>query len=238
MNNSTVFTPKMRKDTTTVNIVFELKKDLQENEEICPNCRGTGLEISDNIYGISSDKTHVGVYFPYNKQAIKFCKYCYNGVLEKCEHCGSLKNPKIVQHVCKESKEAERIKQKQKVIGQWVNAKKIKFSELPENYGYVYIENFDEYIETEEEILEILDGYNFVFDDEPITIDDLRMYATTTVGLSIDAYSTIEMATEEYYEDSDEACDKEELQKLLDGWCEKQGIVTYYPDYTIGVIIK
>jgi len=36
--------PKIRQETRRVKIVFELKKDLQEDELICEHCHGTGLE--------------------------------------------------------------------------------------------------------------------------------------------------------------------------------------------------
>lgn len=61
--------PAIRQETRRVKISFALKKDLQDDEVVCENCHGTGLDIADNVYGIRGDTTHIGVHFPY-KQSI------------------------------------------------------------------------------------------------------------------------------------------------------------------------
>lgn len=60
-----------------------LKKDLCDDEEICPVCNGLGVVIDNNIYGIKGDTSKAAnkSMFPYNYQAIKFCPNCYNGVI-------------------------------------------------------------------------------------------------------------------------------------------------------------
>ena len=42
----------MRSDEQT--FTFTLHKDLIENEEVCLNCKGLGLVVRDNSYGIES----------------------------------------------------------------------------------------------------------------------------------------------------------------------------------------
>lgn len=74
--------------TVEVPFVFnaKLKKDLTDDERICPVCHGTGLEIVDNEYGIKGDSSTIR--FPYKHQSLSSCRNCYNGVVKVCEFCG------------------------------------------------------------------------------------------------------------------------------------------------------
>lgn len=55
-------------------INVNLKKDLHDNEEVCPYCHGTGLTVVDNKYGLRNDpnKSYTNS-FPYKHQALSFC---------------------------------------------------------------------------------------------------------------------------------------------------------------------
>lgn len=86
-------------------------KDLQDDEEICPICYGTGLAISNNVYGLKNNPNK-SEHFPYKHQSISSCVNCYNGVVKKCQYCGKLLDRRTYQCNCEESqkvREQERI---------------------------------------------------------------------------------------------------------------------------------
>lgn len=64
-----------------------LVKDLQDDEIICPTCKGYGVVIDNNVYGLGEKGKP---YFPYKHQSIRFCPDCYNGVADVCEFCGKV----------------------------------------------------------------------------------------------------------------------------------------------------
>jgi hypothetical protein len=71
-------------------------------------------------------------------------------------------------------------------------------------------------------------------DDDPPT---RYAYATRPRPLSIDADDTIDNALEngEHYEDAGmdvSGAEREELQTFLNGWCQRTGIVSYFPDHS------
>lgn len=51
----------MRSDEQT--FTFTLHKDLIENEEVCPNCKGLGLVVRDNSYGIEGKHGRITQYY-------------------------------------------------------------------------------------------------------------------------------------------------------------------------------
>ena len=65
----------------------ELVKDLHDNEDICPVCKGTGVRIEPNRYGLSDDPQKHPM-FPYEHQSLSFCHNCYNGIVRYCPDCG------------------------------------------------------------------------------------------------------------------------------------------------------
>ena len=58
-----------------------LQKDLQENQILCPICKGTGLTIDDRVYGLSDDPNKTHGHFPYHTQYIASCDHCFAGIV-------------------------------------------------------------------------------------------------------------------------------------------------------------
>ena len=55
----------LRTEYIDVDFNLKLKKDLQEDEVICPKCGGTGLQVDDNPFGLKGENSRV--MFPYKK---------------------------------------------------------------------------------------------------------------------------------------------------------------------------
>lgn len=232
MKETTVI-PVMRKETKRIKMIFELQKDLIENQVICDHCHGTGLEIDDNVYGISGDPLSIKTRFPYKNQSLSWCRHCYNGVQEKCPACGSLRGKQDRECSCGVSDKERKEKWEQKEKERWEKAEKISFQEAWGIYECLYIENIDEYVFNDDDFDDLIEDRGlYVLHDE-----SLRVYATRKDTISIDAGYIAENACSYLHEDASERCDIEGLQVILDKWCEEQtGTATYYPDYSVGVI--
>ena len=103
----------MRSDEQT--FTFTLHKDLIENEEVCPNCKGLGLVIRDNSYGIEGKhgNNHLHM-FPYKHQSMTFCPICYNGVIRRCELCGEIIQRGFLRHNCKKQYEIDMLEREKR----------------------------------------------------------------------------------------------------------------------------
>ena len=223
--------PMVRRAIQLIKAVFMLEKDLQEDEVVCEHCRGTGLEIADNIYGIHGDTTHIGLHFPYKHQSLKFCRFCYNGVQRKCPNCGSLRGRSDRECPCGigEKKRSEDWERKEKEL--WENAEKIPINEAWGKYRCLYVETIDQYVFDDGELDDLIEEYE-------LDKSAIRIYATTEVQVHISAESVIEAACENLHDNADEHCDVKSLQVALNDWCDQQkGTATYYPDYCVGIII-
>jgi len=228
----------IRTERIDVSFNLKLQKDLQEHEVICSHCGGTGLQIDDNPFGLREENSKV--HFPYKQQTIVGCRHCYNGVQSKCLHCEKILDRSSSQCNC-EGVRQERLKERHdKDLETWNEAKKISFEEASEKYEMLYISDFDKYLMVEELEEWIEDKENEA--DQSICREELRVYGTQSLDLSIDASSIIEDACSDLHEDSmdnisDE--DQNELQELLDKWCEnnKSGTTTYYADFKVGVVL-
>jgi len=228
--NDTI-TPAVRTETRRVKILFELRKDLQDDEAICEHCHGTGLRIADNIYGIKGDTTQVAVRFPYKHQSLSFCTHCYNGVQKKCTHCGSLRGRSGTDCPCGHSRLERDERRRQSEAAQWEKARKISLAAAWETYYMLYIDNFDRYVLDEEEL-------ELAAEDCEVEISELRIYGTSKRKISISAGDVAETACEDLHEDAYDQCDVGHLQSLLDIWCAEQtGTDSYYPDFSVGVVV-
>ncbi len=207
-----------------VNVV--LQKDLHDNEELCPYCHGTGMTITNNSYGLSEDPDRSRGHFPYKHQSITFCQHCWNGVIKRCPHCGSLMERGYCS--CKESQRAKYLdeaRKKQEAMDNAPIAPKEELDKVECFYSESYGGN---------------DGYFFDWEEffeywfENSTPDSVRpeyVWITEPVRMSIDAQNIIEQATDDLYEDaSQDVSDKErkELQDFLDDWCRRCGVGTTY----------
>jgi len=220
--------PKTRQEKRRVKIVFELKKDLQEDEVICEHCHGTGLEIVDNVYGIKGDTTHIGVHFPYKHQSLSFCRFCYNGVMNKCPSCGRIRGKQDRECPCGYSEKLYEERVKRESDDRWGKAEKIPIEKVWESVDCLYVEGVDEYVFDEGELDDLIEDYE---------LKNPRIYGTTKSGIHLDASDVIEMGCSDLHEEAGEQCDVKELQIILDEWCKEQsGAITYYPNYKIGVI--
>jgi hypothetical protein len=98
--------------------------------------------------------------------------------------------------------------------------------------GYLFDDRREKYFETVDELLE----YYHQDGQEPPP----WVWATETVEFKLDASSILESALEEHHEDAGEVIttlDGNRLQKYLDIWAKKQGIVSYVQSYETVVMI-
>ena len=217
-----------------------LEKDLMDNEEVCPVCKGLGVVLDNNIYGIKGDTSEAAKksMFPYNHQSIKFCPNCYNGVIRLCEYCGKpLPRARLkcdCEQQIKKDEEEKRVKY-QEIIA------KAKEIELKDASYYIYDEQSEQYFSDKDEFVEHWwdcflnndDEDTFQFDDYFEKYVPKVLWNCEEVKISINADSIIENACGELHEDArDNISDEKELQEFLDKWCAKQtGTTTYYPCY-------
>ena len=227
----------IRTEQIDVSFNLKLQKDLQEHEIICPHCGGTGLQVDDNPFGLKEENSKI--HFPYKQQTIVGCRYCYNGVQSKCLHCGKILNRGTSRCDCKQSN-LERIQERyNKDLETWNKAKKISLEQAEQDNIMIYIDNYDKYLMIEELEEWIEDKESEA--DQSICREELRVYSTQSIELSMDAFNIIEDACSDLYEDAmDNISDKDqkELQLLLDKWCKdnRQGTTTYYADFKVGII--
>ena len=204
-----------------------LEKDLCDGEEICQVCHGTGLIISNNIYGLSDDPDR-SVMFPYKKQALSFCQNCYNGVVQRCKLCGEIMPRGRLKHDCDAQKKLDREERERKE------------KEKEENAPAATQEMIDECAMFYSDYFSYSDGY---FEDWDSFFDDWAdkhapedpkpewAWITEPIKMHIDADSVLEMATEDLYEDAeaDISDDKrKELQNYLDEFCKTCGVSTAF----------
>ena len=220
--------PKYINDILNTN----LRKDLHDNEEICPHCHGTGLEIIDNSYGLSDDPDKTNGMFPYKHQTISSCPWCYTGVIHRCEHCGRVIPKGYLKCDCQKQREidAAELKKKEREQldkAQFAPPEVLDQSELfySDDYGNDdgYFSDWDEFFDYWHEHGETIG------DDRPEFV-----WATYPVEMHIDARDIVSNATEELYEDAYDDVDSKqikELQDFLDKWCKDCGVsTTYYKD--------
>ena len=224
--------------TEQIDVSFDLKlqKDLQEHEVICSHCGSTGLQVDDNPFGLKEENSKIN--FPYKQQTIVGCRHCYNGVQSKCLHCDKILNRGSSQCDCKQSN-LERIQERyNKDLEIWNKANKISYEQAIKDFVMIYIENYDKYLMTEELEEWIEDKEDEA--EQSIGREELRIYGTQSLDLSMDASNVIEDACSDLHEDARDNIsvqDEEELQVLLNKWCEnnKQGTTSYYVDFNVGI---
>lgn len=215
--------------TKTVAFSVTLRKDLTQNEELCPECNGLGILIKNNVYGLSGDRDSFGLpRFPYKHQSLVYCSACFNGVVRRCEFCNEIiprvnskcncEKQREIDYIEFQRKETERL-EKAPEAPQEILEKSLMF--FSEDYG----EN-DGYFSDWE------DFFEFWFDNH--NADDQRpkyVWATEPYDMKIDAANIIESATKDLYEDayhdiSEKKAD--ELQDFLNEWCKTSGVRTTY----------
>lgn len=218
---------KVRSVEVEINITGKLRKDLLENEELCPICNGTGIVIDDNEYGLGEDGQ---VRFPYKKQTVVSCRNCVNGVVKKCSYCGETLQRYTTTCYCEKSLEVQRKeKEEQEIKGtllRYENATKITIDEAREKFDILFVEEKEEYIDSDD--CDLIKEY----------LEKYHIFGTEKTDLQIDAQEIVENACEELHEDSFDNVDNiNELQKAIDDWAEKnaKGAGTYWPDYKYAI---
>ena len=202
---------------------YPLKKDLCENEELCPKCHGCGVIIVDRPYGLSDDPNRTGInLFTYSRQTIIPCPNCYNGIVKKCQYCGKIIPRQRLVCNCEKQKEIDRENQIQK--------EKELLNRIPE----LSEEEVDKLTYMYSDLYPFDDGYFSDWDDffDEYNPDDCEcrpeyVFPTIEVQFKIDAEDVLDRALEDLYDDarldiSDE--DVKELQNYLDEWCKKCGV--------------
>lgn len=233
----------VRKEKVKVSFELDLEKDLLENEIICPKCGGTGLQVDDKPFGLSGEKGKHKSQFPYKKQTIVGCSHCYNGIQKVCGYCD--KNlGRALNCNCEGCRKEVSDRTRTKTVDTWENSKKVTVAEhLTEDYSnMVYVENLERFFSNIGEVIEFLKGE---IEGEELDISDVygvRVYKTWSTGLSFDAHSVIELATDQLHEDafSNAIVYRKELQETLDAFAKKleNDTMTYFPDYGQGISIS
>jgi len=217
--------------TVEVPFIFnaKLKKDLMDNERICPVCHGTGLEIVDNEYGIKGDNSTVR--FPYKHQSLSSCRNCYNGVVKVCEFCGKEINRYHYDCSCNAYVASGRAKRKQqeteRIQKLFEDAYPLSLGKAARELEYVHVEETEEYICADDSDLireKLAEGYH--------------VFATEPVEMQLDAFSICESACDELHEGAMDNLDTDSLQEILDKWIQEEakGTLTFYPNYDIAIV--
>lgn len=211
-------------------------KDLQENQILCQKCKGTGLVITDNPYGLKGDPDK-NKRFSYKQQKIVGCQHCYTGIINLCEHCKS-ELPRSASRC--ECYKAQYIRHSEKLVKDnelWEKAIKLKRDdEIAKGMGMYY---FDGYPYNEgyfSEFEDFIDWWNDNNEDEE---KPLYVWGTSTIELTLDADSVLEDACSDLHEEADNNIDdRAGLQEFLDVWCAKQsGTTSYYQDMKYAIEI-
>lgn len=210
-----------------------LRKDLHDNEEICMHCRGTGLIISNNRYGLSNDPDKKVGSFPYVHQAFSFCPHCFNGIVHRCELCGEIMPRGRLKHDCEQQKIIDRQKELEKERKLFAKAIKLTPKAYEDQYpGYMVYHN-DRYYYDVEDLIENLWGR--------CEREDLPTYCfgTTKDSMCLDADYILTSAEENVdCEDlSFSSKGREELKAFLKDWNEKYSEYYYYPNENVVIII-
>ena len=190
-----------------------MPKDLNDNQEICPHCHGTGLIINEYSFGV--------------------CIYCNHGIVDICKHCGKPLPKYVTTCHCEGAIKERHLKWKETAFAngasRYNKATKITLDEAFKKFEYLYVDETDELI--------------YLDDEEDYIISSIKeaqsagchIFGTKKEYLTLDANSILESACEELHEDAFiNICDNiDKLQKQLDSWVEEygDGTTTYYPDY-------
>lgn len=220
----------------------QIEKDLMEYQRICATCKGLGIVIRDNEYGLKEERPQPWIVgFPYKNQSLFPCPDCYNGVQRVCKYCGA-PGSRMYIHAetnCQcEGASAERSQERARKKEHWDKADKICLEEAIKRFELVYIDGPDECV-SPEDIMERLDELKQDDPDLPLPY----IWGTCTTELVLpNAYDLVTDACEELHEDALFNISKteiEELQKSMDRWVEGiTGTTTYWPDFKIAITVE
>lgn len=220
-----------KKEKSTQELFNELTSKLiiplEDNETICPICRGLRL-----IYKQTNDK----------EGYVQTCSGCYNGKLYVCKHCG--KPNKTDWCSCnkaqKERDEKFNQEQSKKEQDAFAKARKIKFAD----YNGKFILNENDFVKDSDDVYEWL--YDLI-KYENVSDEELPKFLWATKSepvFDLDIYDIILNKCEDGYDDMYSCLDTGDIdlvkaQEYLDKWYKKQGdsVNVYYEDYDVAVLL-
>lgn len=217
----------------------ELVKDLHDNEGICPVCKGTGVSIVPNRYGLSDDPDKKFGMFPYQHQSISFCPNCYNGIVRYCPDCGKQLPRTTLQCDCSAAQQRKWAKEQKKLQEAFDRATKYEPNALGTKFTMCHSDYFpynDGYFTDWDEFF---DSWNNDDWTDP-TQRPQYVWGTSEIHMSLDARSIVDSACEDLYEDAfsdigDAAI--AEMQTFFDNWLIANGRTAYLEDHKHAVRI-
>ena len=206
----------------------KIEKDLYHDEKICDTCNGIGLVVDDYPFFIKKDQNIKKRVTKYKKN-VSFCPDCYNGVQKLCQYCGEVKGKGQCYCDCEGYQEQRNKKLNKKIKKAIDNAKKITLQET--DCEQLYEPYSQEYLTIDE-----------IYDHEMHkTKIPEYMFETKKLELGFDAWHILESELSNHAPElGDMILEKEieDLQELLDKWCEKQNVYSLVPNYDIAVEIN
>lgn len=206
-----------------------LIKDLQENQILCPVCKGTGLEITDQVYGLSNDPDKQIGRFPYHSQYIVGCSHCYTGIINLCEHCGKELPRGILRCDCDKSNQIRNKIELKKEQEQMNKATILKYDDeiavqmgmlFSNDYGYNegYFTEWDEFFD------------NWECEHEEDDEKPKYVWGTVSGSLELNAEDILESACDDLHEEAiNNLVDVDEFEAFIKEWSKKQaGTETYW----------
>lgn len=220
----------------------QLEKDLLENQRICPTCKGLGIVVRDNEFGLQGEPWLKG--FPYKKQSLWPCPDCFNGVQTVCKFCGAPAAHRGIIAVemncrCEQAAAYRDEVNARETEELWQKAEKISLAEAIERYPFVFVSGPDEYIPPQE-LIEYLKDLEEKNPNQP----KLYVWGTDTDALQLsNAESIIDDACEELHEEARSfisSAEIDRLQEFLDEWSahNRSGTTTYWPDNSVGILVE
>lgn len=196
--------------------------DLQENEMLCPECKGLRFVFVENN----------------GKGYIESCKRCYTGKLFICKHCGE-GNKSWCD--CKDAQEERsndfRIKQAQKDLEHYQNAEKINWKD----YDGYYILDDDEHLKTQSDLEEWIYEKLNDGEDVPKYLWAVKGYPYVSIDIRDVIYDKCEDGYENMYDNLDTRSPLlDDAQKLISQWEKEQGdrLCVFNETYKKAIIIK
>lgn len=192
-----------------------MPKDLEDNQELCPHCHGTGLIVDEHSLGV--------------------CDYCNHGIVNVCKYCGETLSKYNSVCSCEGSNKEQRLKWKEidfaNGVSRYNKATKITLDEAFKKFEYLYVDETDELIYLDED-------NDAIAKVEEAQSAGCHIFGTKQEFLTLDAEYIVENACEDLHEDAFENIDNiNELQNMMDKWAKENGngAITYYPDYDFAI---
>jgi hypothetical protein len=234
----------LREEVIEIKFERTITKHLNDLEEICTTCEGTGLRVDPGVFGISGYEDPKGKAFPFCRESLMFCQSCYGGVRKRCFYCNELIKRGYTVCDCDQARTVKAMQQNKREGERYEKAEKVPFAEALERFDQVYIEGYDRFIETKD-LMEWIADRNLEFveeEGEELNLSLLRIYGTKIVDISIDARDVISAATDELHEEAESRTMKhvKNLQEKIDEFLTeevKSEARTYFIDYKCAVVL-